>query len=119
MTSMELAPIQIAVSEAKSSSLLLGPAGSGKSLALQQRLVQLLASGEPAYTVLVLVAEPEHSQAFLDRVQLSALGPYAELFDSVVPGTEMTLKVKLNYWQDGVVEYREFPQNAALDLTRE
>jgi len=77
--SMKLAPIQIAVTEAKGSSLLLGPAGSGKSLALQQRLVALLASGEPAYTVLVIVAEPEHSQAFLDQVQQSALGPYAEL----------------------------------------
>ncbi len=76
---MELAPIQIAVAEATGSSLLLGPAGCGKSTALQQRLVQLLAGGEPAYTVLGIVAEPEHSQGFLDWLQQSGLGPYADL----------------------------------------
>ena len=76
---MELAPIQIAVAEATGSSLLLGPAGCGKSTALHQRLVQLLAAGEPAYTVLGIVAEPEHSQGFLDWLQHSGLGPYADL----------------------------------------
>jgi hypothetical protein len=38
-----------------------------------------LAAGEPAYTVLGIVAEPEHSQRFYDWVQQSDLGPYAEL----------------------------------------
>lgn len=76
---MELAPIQIAVAEATGSSFLLGPAGCGKSTALRQRLVQLLAAGEPAYTVLGIVAEPEHSQAFLDWLQRSGQGPYADL----------------------------------------
>ena len=41
----------------------------------------------------------------------------AELFGEVAPGGEETLKVKLNYWRDGVVKYLEFPQDSALDLT--
>jgi hypothetical protein len=76
---MELAPIQIAVAEATGSSLLLGPAGCGKTTALQERLVQLLAAGEPAYTVLGIVAEPEHSQAFLEWLQESGQRAYADL----------------------------------------
>jgi hypothetical protein len=58
---------------------LLGPAGTGKTTALQQRLVRLLRGGEPAYTLLVLVSEPEHRQAFYDAVHGSGLGPYADL----------------------------------------
>jgi hypothetical protein len=76
---MKLAPIQEAVARAAGSALLLGPAGTGKTTALQRRLLTLLKSGEPAYTVLVIVTEPDHSQAFLDTVHQSGLGPYAEL----------------------------------------
>jgi hypothetical protein len=76
---VELAPIQIAVAEAAGTSLLLGPAGCGKSTALHHRLVKLLVEGEPAYTTLTIVAEPEHSQGFLETVQQSDLGPYADL----------------------------------------
>ncbi|HSG15737.1 MAG TPA: UvrD-helicase domain-containing protein [Anaerolineae bacterium] len=76
---MELAPIQQAAAEGVGSSLLLGPAGSGKTTALQHRLLTLLESGESAYTVLVIIAEQEHGQGFLDMVHRSGLGPYAEL----------------------------------------
>jgi superfamily I DNA/RNA helicase len=47
-------------------SFLLGAAGSGKTTVLQHRLLHLLQQGEPAYNILVLVAEPDHRQPFLD-----------------------------------------------------
>ena len=76
---MELSEIQKAVVMADGTSFLLGPAGTGKSVALQQRLLRLLASGETAYTLLVLVAEPEQAQTYLEAVHDSTLGPYTEL----------------------------------------
>jgi hypothetical protein len=76
---MELTDTQSAAIEADQTSFLLGPAGTGKTTILQQRLIRLLESGEPAYTILVLVAEPEHQQPFLDTVHQSGLGPYTDL----------------------------------------
>jgi hypothetical protein len=64
---------------APNTSFLLGPAGSGKTTVLQHRLRHLLQQGEPAYTILVLAAEPEHRQPFLDFLHSSEVGPYAEL----------------------------------------
>jgi ATP-dependent exoDNAse (exonuclease V) beta subunit len=58
----ELTPVQEEAIQAGKNSFLLGPAGTGKTTALQQRLLRLLADGEPAYTILVLVAEPEHQR---------------------------------------------------------
>ena len=59
----------------------------------------------------------EQVQAKFHSRLVTPLGPYATLFGDAVPGAEKTLKVKLHYWQDGVVKYREFPQDAALDLS--
>ena len=59
----------------------------------------------------------EKVQAKFHNRLVTPLGPYAELFGEVAPGAEKTLKVKLNYWRDGVVKYLEFPQDSALDLT--
>jgi hypothetical protein len=70
---------QTAAIQAGQSSFLLGPAGTGKSTALRYRLLNLLESGEPAYTHLVLIAEPEHEPSFLETIHESGLGPYAEL----------------------------------------
>ncbi len=56
-------------------------------------------------------------QATFRNRLVTPLGPYAGLFGEVAPGAEKTLKVKLNYWRDGVVKYLEFPQDSALDLT--
>jgi hypothetical protein len=75
----EMTPIQQQAIAAGQTSFLLGAAGTGKTTALQQRLVRLLAMGEPAYTILVMVAEPDHAQAYLDVVHQSGLGPYADL----------------------------------------
>ena len=71
--------MQTAAVEAGQSNFLLGAAGTGKSTALHYRLLHLLQMGEPAYTMLVLVGEPEHSRPFLDTIHQSGLGPYAEL----------------------------------------
>ena len=47
---------------------------------------------------------------------VTPLGPYAELFGQAAAGEPQTLKVKLHYWRDGVVKYREFPTDAPLEL---
>ncbi len=77
--SQRLTPAQLASIEADSSSFLLGPAGTGKSTALHQRLLALLEAKEPAYTMLVLVAELEHAQGFFDVLHKANLGSYSEL----------------------------------------
>ncbi len=74
-----LTPTQIAAVQADSSSFLLGPAGTGKSTALRRRLLALLETKEPAYTMLVLVAELEHAQGFIDTLHGADLGSYSEL----------------------------------------
>jgi hypothetical protein len=70
--------------------------GTGKTLALQQRLLQLLNSGEPAYTVLVLVAEPEHRQDFEATVRSSSPGPYADL--TITTYNQMALDITSLFW---------------------
>jgi hypothetical protein len=74
-----LTPAQQEAVEAEGSLFLLGPAGTGKTTALNQRLLRLLGTREPAYTTLVLVAEPEHERTYLDSLHQSDLGPYSEL----------------------------------------
>jgi hypothetical protein len=59
----------------------------------------------------------EKVQARFHNRLVTPLGPYAGLFGEVAPGTAKTLKIKVNYWRDGVVKYHEFPQDSALDLT--
>ena len=79
MAFQELTPVQLEAASAGGRSYLHGPAGTGKTTALQARLLRLLREGEPAYTILVLVAEPEHRDAYFDTVRDSGPGPYAEL----------------------------------------
>ena len=73
-----------------------------------------------AYTNLQRAAEQidvtETVRAKFHNRLVTPLGPYAELFGNAATGGEKTLKVKLHYWRDGVVKYREFPQDSALDL---
>jgi superfamily I DNA/RNA helicase len=76
---IELTAIQEEAVTADSTTFLLGPAGTGKTAVLQHRLLHLLQNGETAYTILVIVAEPEHQQNFLDTIHQSGLGPYTEL----------------------------------------
>lgn len=79
MQTQDLTPLQREATRAGETSFLYGPAGTGKTTALHHRLLRLLRDGEPAYTILTLVAEPEHRAAFFDAVHNSGLGPYAEL----------------------------------------
>lgn len=76
---MELTPAQEAIVTAGGSVFAYGPPGSGKTTALQQRLLHLLLQGEPAYTMLVLIAEAEQKGAYLDFLYASGVGPYADL----------------------------------------
>ena len=77
-------------------SFLLGTAGTGKTTALQKRLLRLLRAGETAYTILVLVAEPEHQQGYLDAVHQSGLGPYADL--KIVTYNRMAQEMAALFW---------------------
>ncbi len=79
MQTNDLTPLQREAAAAAGSVYLYGPAGTGKTTALQHRLLRLLREGEPAYTILTIVAEPEHRAAYFDAVHDSRLGPYSEL----------------------------------------
>ncbi len=96
MNTDNLTDLQRQAAAADGTSYLYGPAGTGKTTALQQRLLRLLRGGEPAYTILVLVAEPEHRDAFLDAVRASGLGPYAEL--NVIHYTRLAQGMVSLFW---------------------
>lgn len=60
--------------------LFIGPAGTGKTTALIERLRRLLNDGVPAYSILVLVAEPTHQDRFMDALAAADdIGPLADL----------------------------------------
>ncbi len=92
----ELTIVQEEVVAAAGSSFLLGTAGTGKTTALQHRLLRLLAEGETAYTILILVAEPERRTGYLDAVQQSGLGPYAQL--KMTTYNQMALEMVQLFW---------------------
>ena len=71
--------MQQAVVEVHGRSFVVGPAGTGKTHTLQQRLLRLLESGEPAYTLLILVADPTQREQFSQFIQQSDIGAYGEL----------------------------------------
>lgn len=75
----ELTSTQQEAISAGGSSFLLGLAGSGKSTALHRRLLRLLQEGEPAYTVLVLVAEAENRHDFLAYLQQNSIDSVHDL----------------------------------------
>lgn len=64
---------------------LLGPAGTGKTTALQHRLLRLLREGEPAYTILYLVAEEEDDDRTIQFLHEQGAGPYADLTVTTYP----------------------------------
>ncbi|WP_420628569.1 UvrD-helicase domain-containing protein [Candidatus Leptofilum sp.] len=93
---VELTPAQEAAIAAEQTSFLLGSAGTGKTFALQQRLLRLLQAGEPAYTLLVIVAEPDQAQGYLDAVHQSGLGSYADLKISTY--NQMAMEMVKLFW---------------------
>ena len=92
----ELTAIQDAAASAAGTSFLLGPVGTGKSSVLQERLLRLLDGGEPAYTILIIVAEPERRYAFEKAVMASGLGPYADL--KLTTFSQMALEMVTLFW---------------------
>jgi ribosomal protein S27AE len=56
-----------------------GPAGAGKTTALQRRLVSLLAAGVPSYTVLTLLTEPDAADGYSAALAEAGMGPYSDL----------------------------------------
>ena len=86
---------QVAVS-AESTLFLRGPAGTGKTTALQQRLLQLLRSGEPAYTVLILVADPTQRDNFSDIVRQSEIGSFSDL--KITHYSQLAREMVLLFW---------------------
>ncbi|MGH2537484.1 MAG: UvrD-helicase domain-containing protein [Candidatus Promineifilaceae bacterium] len=79
MNPHRLTRLQQAAADAGGASFLVGPAGVGKSTALSGRLARLLGGGESAYTLLVLVAEPEHVAPFEEALRQTSPGGHAEL----------------------------------------
>ena len=96
MPTQDLTALQLAAVAAGGTSYLHGPAGTGKTTALHQRLLRLLREGEPAYTILALVAEPEHRAAFFEAVHHSGLGPYAEL--NVIDYARLAQRMVALFW---------------------
>jgi hypothetical protein len=74
-----LSPLQQSVVTAGGSSVLTGPAGTGKSTTLRHRLLHLLQSGEPAYTILILVEDRSEIDPTLSFLQAAQVGAYADL----------------------------------------
>ncbi|MCB8921491.1 MAG: hypothetical protein H6662_07920 [Ardenticatenaceae bacterium] len=93
---INLTPVQETAVTAPHTSFLLGPAGSGKTTALQHRLLRLLQEGETAYTLLILVAEPDHQQGYRDFIHQSGLGPYADL--KITTYIEMAREMVALFW---------------------
>lgn len=87
---------QLAAISATGTAFWRGPVGTGKTTALQQRLIHLLQSGEPAYTIMALVAEPEHQGVYESAVQSSGLGPYADL--TVTTFNRLALDMTTLFW---------------------
>lgn len=117
----ELTALQEAAASAAGNSFLLGPVGTGKSSALQERLLRLLAAGEPAYTVLVLVAEPEHRHAFANAVMTAHPGPFTDL--KVTTYSQMALEMVALFWpliarQSGFARPHQPPTILTYDLAQ-
>ncbi len=56
-----------------------GPAGAGKTTALQRRLVSLLEERVPSYTILTLLAEQDAADGFRSAVAEAAVGAHSDL----------------------------------------
>ncbi len=93
---MRLSPPQETVVQANDNILLWGDAGSGKSVALQHRLLRLLQEGESAYNILVLVSEYGLEQPFLQLIRESDVGAYADLH--IATYNSLAREITLLFW---------------------
>ena len=76
---MELSQSQQKIVNHEGTAFVLGAAGTGKTTAVKHRIESLLQDGEPAYTVLVLVAEHSHREHYLDFMHETDVGAIADL----------------------------------------
>ena len=81
----QLTNLQQDVVSATGTRFVLGPAGAGKTTALHHRLLRLLREGEPAYTILYLVAEEEDDDRVIHFLHEQDAGPYADLTVTTYP----------------------------------
>ncbi len=117
----ELIPKQNAAIETEASGFLLGPVGTGKSTALQGRLLRLLEDGEPAYTILIVIAEPEHRQRYESAVIEKGLGPFADL--KITTYSQMAVEMVTLFWpliarQSGFATAHKPPTILTYDLAQ-
>lgn len=91
-----LSAVQQEVVSAETTLFLHGPAGTGKTTALQHRLLHLLRGGEPAYTILVLVGDPAQRDRFLDFVRTADIGSYADL--KITHYSQLAREMVLLFW---------------------
>ncbi|HFC11843.1 MAG TPA: hypothetical protein ENJ56_03285 [Anaerolineae bacterium] len=74
-----LTPQQQLAIQSDGSVFLVGSAGTGKTTVLLERMQQLLQAGETAYSILVLVADPQQREQFITTVQNAGIGSYSDL----------------------------------------
>ncbi len=118
---MDLTEVQVSAIEAGGSSFWRGPVGTGKSTALQERLLRLLKQGEPAYTLLVLVAEQEQQQAYETAVRTVQLGPYTDL--TITTFSRMAMEMVALFWplaaaESGFARPYQPPTTLTYDLAQ-
>jgi hypothetical protein len=73
-----------------------GFAGTGKTAALQRRLLSLLAAGSSSYTILTILPQPDAAQGFRDALVRGGLGPYSDLH--VVTFTGLARELVALFW---------------------
>jgi hypothetical protein len=118
---MKLTDVQVAAIEAGGSSFWRGAAGTGKTTALQQRLLRLLEQKEPAYTLMVLVAEQEHQQRYEMAVRDAAPGPYADL--TITTFNRLAMDMTALFWplvagESGFTRPYQPPTTLTYDLAQ-
>ena len=79
MTDFQLSDQQLKAVQSDGSLFLVGSAGTGKTSVLMERMTRLLKAGEPAYSILILVADPRQRDQFVERVQQAGIGAYSDL----------------------------------------
>lgn len=75
---------------------LLGAVGTGKTAVLHHHLLTLLQQGEPAYTILTIVAEAGRRESFLDYIHNANAGPYTDL--NITTYNQMAQEMVVLFW---------------------
>ena len=93
---LPLTPTQQDALSVDGSVFLLGAVGTGKTAVLHHRLLTLLQRGEPAYTILTLVAEAGHRDSFLQTIHHANAGPYTDL--NITTYSQMAQQMVTLFW---------------------